>query len=131
MRKYYEVVAKCGHVGRRFYYRGVFYVRAENGSEAASVVRQFPRVKHDHPDAILQVSKVTEEEYLEGKARVANEVYFTCRNIQEQNVCWAEICCNIFPEKRYQEEKAIKTRQRRPHKDKPFNWRNFDWDDAA
>lgn len=39
MKRYYEVVAKCGHVGKRYYYRGVFYVNAETGAEAASAVR--------------------------------------------------------------------------------------------
>lgn len=132
MKRYYEVVAKCGHVGKRYYYRGVFYVNAENGEEAARVVRYFPRVKHDHPDAILKVTKVTEAEYLAGKERVADEVYFRCESMQEQGMYWEEISTNIYPEERYNEdEEERKPRVRRRQKDKPFNWRNYDWDDAA
>lgn len=86
MKNYFEVVAKCGHVGRRFYYRGVFYIAAEDGKAAAKAVREFPRVKHDHRDAILQVTRVSEEEYLEGWVRYANDPYFRCKNIQEQGI---------------------------------------------
>ena len=132
MKRYYEVVAKCGHVGKRYYYRGVFYVNAENGEEAARAVRYFPRVKHDHPDAILKVTRVTEDEYLAGKERVADEVYFRCESMQEQGRYWDEISANIYPEARYNEdEEERKPHVRRRQKDKPFNWRNYDWDDAA
>ena len=134
MDKYYEVAAKCGHVGKHYYYRGVFYVKAEDGEEAAKIVRYTPRVKHDHPDAILEVTKVTEEEYIAGKKRVADEVYFRCKSVQEQGMYWEEIKAHIFPESRFdKEEVERKPRVRRFRKDKPFNWRNYDWngDDVA
>ena len=53
--RYYEVTAKCGHVGKGFYIPITFPVRAKSAAEAASVTRAFPRVKHDHKDAILIV----------------------------------------------------------------------------
>ena len=49
----YEVCAKCGHVGRYNYVDKIFAVKASSGKEAAAKVRNFPRVKHDHKDAIL------------------------------------------------------------------------------
>ena len=101
MKNYFEVVAKCGHVGRRFYYRGVFYIAAEDGKAAAKAVREFPRVKHDHRDAILQVTRVSEEEYLEGWVRYANDPYFRCKNIQEQGIYWEEISAHIYPEENF------------------------------
>lgn len=84
MKNYFEVVAKCGHVGRRFYYRGVFYIAAEDGKAAAKAVRELPRVKHDHRDAILQVTRVSEEEYLEGWVRYANDPYFRCKTYRNR-----------------------------------------------
>lgn len=131
MKKYYEVVAKCGHVGKGWFYRGVFYEKAENGREAAMIVRGRGRVKHDHKDAILSVKEIVEEEYWEGVERKKYERYFLCENLQEQAMFWDEISVNIFPEARYDEAEEYKPRVRRRQKDKPFNWRNFDWDDVA
>ena len=56
MKNYYEVLAKCGHVGKKHYVPVKFAVIAEDGKEAAKMVRYFPRVKHNHKDAILNVS---------------------------------------------------------------------------
>lgn len=130
MDKYYEVVAKCGHVGKKFYYRGVFYFQAEDGRTAAKMVRTFPRVKHDHPDAILNVLRITKEEYLDGCKRSEGELYFKCENIQEQSLYWQDICANIFLEDRYIETEKQKPRRRRRRKEVPFRWRNYCWDDV-
>ena len=58
---YFKVVAKCGHVKRDKYYEGTFYVYARDAKGAAAFVRQFPRVKHNHKDAIISVDKITEQ----------------------------------------------------------------------
>ena len=63
--KYYMVIAKCGHVGKKHYVPIKFAVIAEDGKEAAKMVRQFPRVKHNHKDAILSVNKIDYERYQE------------------------------------------------------------------
>ena len=135
MRKFFEVVTKCGHVGRQQYYRGVFYMSAENGKEAASVARTFPRVKHDHPDAILQVRCISKEEYLEGRSRFLKEAYFQCHNVQEQRSRWSEISPNVFPEeqasRRYGAKEQVSRQHRRRNREKPFYWRTYDGDDAA
>ena len=85
-KKYYEVIAKCGHVGRKNYIPVKFAVVAESGKEAAKKVRQFPRVKHNHKDAILNVRCITLEEFLEIKESNDNDPYLKCHSRQEQNL---------------------------------------------
>ena len=85
-KKYYEVIAKCGHVGRKNYIPVKFAVVAESGKEAAKKVRQFPRVKHDHKDAILDVRCITLEEFLEIKEINDKDPYLKCHSRQEQNL---------------------------------------------
>ena len=84
--KYYTVIAKCGHVGRKNYIPIKFAVVAESGKEAAKKVRQFPRVKHDHKDAILDVRCITLEEFLEIREINHNDPYLKCHSRQEQNL---------------------------------------------
>ena len=71
MIKYFLVTAKCGHVRKSKYIPVIFAVKAENGKDAAAIVCKIPRVKHDHADAILNVSEVMVDEY--DKQRIANE----------------------------------------------------------
>lgn len=81
---YYEVIAKCGHVGRNKYVPIKFGIMAESGKEAARIVRQFPRVKHDHKDAILKVTKIDYERYLEIFEVNANDPYLKCYSKHQQ-----------------------------------------------
>ena len=37
--KYFEVVAKCGHVGRMYYYEGHFFVSGDSKKIAAGKVK--------------------------------------------------------------------------------------------
>lgn len=98
MKKFYEVQAKCGHVGKGNFFRGTFYVRANSGSEAAMITRNAPRVKHHHKDAILSVREITQAEFLEGKESRKDIPYYACKNIQEQRACLDEIRMNIEEE---------------------------------
>ena len=84
--KYFMVIAKCGHVGRKNYIPVKFAVVAESGKEAAKKVRQFSRVKHDHKDAILDVRCITLEEFLEIIEINGNDPYLKCHSRQEQNL---------------------------------------------
>ena len=84
-KKYYEVIAKCGHVGRKHYIPVKFAVVSKSGKEAAKKVRQFSRVKHDHKDAILDARCITLEEFLEIKEINNNDPYLKCHSRQEQN----------------------------------------------
>ena len=82
--RYYEVTAKCGHVGKGFYIPITFPVRAHSAAEAASVTREFPRVKHDHKDAILFVREVDADEYDDQRTVNNYDPYLMCRNRQDQ-----------------------------------------------
>lgn len=84
--KYYKVKAKCGHVRRGKYILMDFYVKAESGKEAAAIVRQKPRVKHDWKDAIEFVDEICEVEYLNGKVQMRNNPYFFVTNSSEQRL---------------------------------------------
>lgn len=98
--KYFKVQAKCGHVGRNHYILKWFYVKALTGEEAAKVVRDKPRVKHDHKDAIREVKEINFEDYLIGLKINSEDMYFKCNNKQEQ-----EYYKCVKPEEIYPEEK--------------------------
>lgn len=85
-KNYYEVIAKCGHVGKKHYVPVKFAVIAKDGKEAAKMVRQFPRVKHDHKDAILNVNKIDYERYLEIVKMNNNDSYLKCHSRHEQKL---------------------------------------------
>ena len=84
--KYYKVLAKCGHVGRNKYILKWFYVKAQTGEEAAKIVRDRPRVKHGHKDAIKDVKEILLKEYLIGIKQSSNDMYFRCSSKQEQRM---------------------------------------------
>lgn len=84
--RFYKVEAKCGHVGKNWYFPAAFYITAENGREAAKVARVMPRVKHDHKDAILSVSEIDVDSYVLGKETIMDNPYWFCKNIQEQRI---------------------------------------------
>jgi hypothetical protein len=98
---FFAVTAKCGHVGRGYYYEGVFYVRAENGSAAAAIVRTRARVKHDHKDAILEVVKIDYRQFKAGQATYMTNPYFNCHSIQEQRQFVSGIAENVYLDARY------------------------------
>ena len=83
--KCYEVLCKCGHVGRKNYIPIAFPVCANSKKEAAKIARDIPRVKHHHKDAILDVKEITYEEYEILLEHNRNDEYLLCHNIQQQN----------------------------------------------
>ena len=85
-KNYYEVIAKCGHVGKKYYIPIKFAVIAKDGKEAAKLARQFPRVKHNHKDAILNVNKIDYERYLEICEMNKNDPYLKCHSRKEQKL---------------------------------------------
>lgn len=87
--KYYDVEAKCGHVGRNNYIIKHFFVSAENGKEAAYKTRLLPRVKHHHKDAIRSVTEIDYNEFVKGLDRNNLDPYFLVNNISEQRASCA------------------------------------------
>lgn len=83
---YYKVAAKCGHVGKRHFIIKDFYVKAEDGKEAARKARFFPRVKHDWRDAIISVELITKDEFIQGWELHNNDLFFQVSNTTEQRL---------------------------------------------
>lgn len=84
--KYFKVRAKCGHVGRNHYILKWFYVRAIDGKDAAKIVRNKPRVKHHHKDAIREVSEIQFEEFSRGIRAMNEDMYFKVDNSTDQRL---------------------------------------------
>lgn len=82
--RYFAVTAKCGHVGKNKCILITFACFAEDGKEAAAKTRQFPRVKHDHKDAILEVREILFEDFMTLKSKNDADPYLHCKNPQEQ-----------------------------------------------
>ena len=82
----YEVVCKCGHVGRSHYVEISFPVKAQSGKEAARIARGLPRVKHDHKNAILNVCRIDQTRFVELMERNSQDPYLHCSCIQDQNL---------------------------------------------
>lgn len=102
--RFYAVTAKCGHVGRHQYYEGTFYERANDAKEAAAIVRNRPRVKHDHKDAILWVEEISYDEFKAGQESFKKNPYHRCESKWQQRIVWDRIEPFIRPETNLQNE---------------------------
>lgn len=107
---YFMVTAKCGHVGKGFYYKGNFYITAENARAAAKYVRECPRVKHDHQDAILSVNEIEYQDFISGRTEEQKKPYYHCESKQQQALYWDEISEFIYEDSHQEElrEKSMK-----------------------
>ncbi|MDX9691472.1 MAG: leucine-rich repeat domain-containing protein [Acholeplasmataceae bacterium] len=88
---YYIVKAKCGHVGRQHYIPICFPVRATCKKEAASIILQKSRVKRNHKDAILDVRKVNQHDYLEQVEINAGDMYLNVKSRHDQDRIMTDI----------------------------------------
>ena len=75
MRKYYIVIAKCGHVGKGKYVEINFPTIASNMSDAAQQVLKAGKVKKHLKNAITDVYEVSKDEYLSCKDKFKNNEY--------------------------------------------------------
>ncbi len=91
----FAVTAQFGHVGRNWAIVKTVATIADCGKDAAFRVRWMGRVKHDRKDAILDVKKITAEEYAELKAKTELDGYFLSHSKQEQ----MRLCPNLREEK--------------------------------
>ena len=73
---FFEVQAKCGHVGRNHYIIKNFYVETTSAKRAAYLIRKAPRVKHHHKDAILSVREIDRDEYKQGVKKKSGRSLF-------------------------------------------------------
>ena len=109
---YYKVLAKCGHVGRNNYIIKCFFVKANDGEEAAKIVRQKPRVKHHHKDAIRDVIAIELEEYLTGLKIMEADMYFKVQNSSDQRLYNCVKQEDIYPEEDKKKYKKPRNGQR-------------------
>jgi len=96
--RFFAVTAKCGHVGRQFYYEGTFNISALTKKEAAAIARSMPRVKRDHKDAILRVEEITVETFTAAQEAFKSEAYFHCNSKRKHNLFHDEIATKLRPE---------------------------------
>ena len=82
--KYYSVTTKCGHVGRENYIPITYAVKANSAKEASNIARHYPRVKHNHKDAILSCFEIDENEYLSILETNNKDPYLKCKSKREQ-----------------------------------------------
>ena len=116
-KKYYRVVAKCGHVGINQYVPIAFGIIAENGKDAARIARKMPRVKHDHKDAILSVEEISKKIYEEIRKINANDPYLRCHSIQEQNAT-CDLNDRLIPETQKNKANSNNRKERLEYKAK-------------
>lgn len=81
---YYLVKTKFGHVGRNNYCIIDIPIYAKNKKEASKLAIETPRVKHDDKNVILDIKKITNEEYKTLKFKFSLNPFFICKTIQEQ-----------------------------------------------
>lgn len=111
-KKYYIVIAKCGHVGRAFFVPVPFGVCASSGKEAAELARELPRVKHDYKDAIIGVKEVDEKTYLQRRTKNYYDLYLNIDNSSEAKIIRA-----------YMQPRIFKTQKRLEMENEPYELR--------
>lgn len=104
---YFEVLAKCGHVGKKNYVIKRFAVLAESAKEAAYIVRYLPRVKHDHNDAIIDVREIDAERRNEILNINRQDPYFRCKNIQDQR----KLCPDMEVFKEEKKDRTVSSKE--------------------
>ncbi len=80
---YYEVIAKCGHVGNKSFIPIKFPVPAKNKKAAVDKAILYRRVKGGN-NIIISVRKISKEEYFELREINRNDEYLKCHNKYEQ-----------------------------------------------
>lgn len=121
--EYYKVLAKCGHVGRNRYILKWFYLKANNGKEAAKIIRFTPRVKHQHRDAIREVVKIDLDEYVSGIKIMASDMYFNVHNSSDQKLYNRIKQEDVYPEIEEKKYKKKRNGQRLKYESLEKEWK--------
>ena len=89
--KYFKVVAKCGHVGKRKYIPVAFAIKAESKSEASQKVKTYPRVKKQLTDSIISCEEINKKSYKELKLINSKDPYLKCKcKRQQREIPWLD-----------------------------------------
>lgn len=89
--KYYEVVAKCGHVGNGKYIDVSFPVKAETASDAAQLILKHSKVKKHLKNAITNVFEIDYERFVELVDNNSNDKYLRSHFKKEVDLSSYEI----------------------------------------
>lgn len=81
---YYKVQVKLGHVGRNKFLKKWIPVKAETKKEASDKVKMMPRVKHHNKNVILDLVKITLDEYSKLLKVNSDDPYFKVHNSTDQ-----------------------------------------------
>lgn len=82
--KYFEVNAKCGHVGKGKCIWILFAVSADSKKQAAQKAREYKRVKHHNKQVIGYVNEISFSQFMELRTKNDSDPYLHCKNIQQQ-----------------------------------------------
>lgn len=83
-KKYFKVIAKCGHVGRGNYVPISFAVIAESAKAASQKVMTYHRVKKHLKDAIISCEEIDIDSYKELKYANVTNPYLFCKCKRQQ-----------------------------------------------
>jgi len=99
--KKFAVTCKCGHVGKEKYIPITFYVLANSKKDASRKAKNFPRVKKDHKDAVLDAKEVSTEEFIKGIKENDKDPYLLAKSIQDQRRFSEKIFNRIVNDRRF------------------------------
>ena len=122
---YYEVLAKCGHVGRKNYIIKKFFIKADSAKDAATKIRWTPRVKHHHRDAIRMVREITYKEYILGKKTMQSDKYFQVKNSTEQRIYGCIKQEDVYPEEVEKKFKKSRVLQKLRYEAREREWKKW------
>lgn len=112
---YYLVEVMCGHVGAFAYIPVVFPILAEDGREAAKKARSIPRVKHHNKYAILNVKKVSYDEYILQQEVNNSDAYLNWR----ETGCTDEYTDTVSERIRYMHENPFVAKRKKERSKRP------------
>jgi transposase len=99
----YVVTAKCGHVGKNKYIPIDFPIKAESMKEAAERIRNRPRVKHHHKDAILSIIKVDPEIFIQVVEANNSDLYLKVTSSTDQKRFCEDLEERVHSERKQEE----------------------------
>ena len=119
--RFYEVEAKCGHVGLTNCVWIKFAVKAKTSKEAADAVKRYGRVKRNHKDCIRGVSEISYDEYRILARENKYDPYLNARNIREQRAI------PDFDERVEVDEYNVNRREKKKNHDPSFKLKKIEW----
>jgi len=119
--KFYEVEAKCGHVGLTNCVWVKFAVKAKTSKEAADTVKKYGRVKRNHKNFISSVSEISYDEYRLLALENKYDPYLNAQSIQQQRAI-------LNFDKRVEiDEYNVSRREKKKNHDPSYKLKKIEW----